>query len=135
MNIIHKLFQNYCDWISGWTPSHLGFFVQAVLLFGLPTLLCLVLFQYGSRSVFLQTLAYAISLLLAAAIPAQEFLPPQPFLRMLIFTLCFVLLLFLPGLLPQLLTPQAGRQKKLRLIFYSILVGLFLANLLLGGNS
>jgi len=129
MNIIRRLFAEYCDWIDRWSPAHYGFFVQVVLLFGLPTLFCFLVFQRGSRSVFLQALAFIAGLLVATAIPVEQFIPYQSVLKTWLFTLCFLALIFLPGILPRLLTPQLGKQKKLRLIFYAILVALFLANL------
>jgi hypothetical protein len=135
MNIIGKLFEKYCAWIAGWSPAHFGFFVQAVLLLGLPVLLCSGAFHRGSRSVFVQVAAFTAGMLLATAIPVEQFIPRQPVLKTWIFTFCLMLLIFLPGILPRLLTPQLGKQKKLQAILYIILAGLFLANLFTGGGQ
>jgi len=134
-NIIGRLFEHGCMWIDGWSPAHFGFFIQAVLLLGLPTFFCFLCFQRGSRSVFLQTLAFVVGVLLAAAFPVEKMIPRQPILKMWIFTLCLALLIFLPAILPRVLTPELGRQRKLQAILCFILVVLFLANLFIGGSQ
>src|SRR5690242_8319842 len=105
-NIIGIGLKNYAAWIDRWTPAHLGFFVQAVLLLGLPTLLCFIAFQRGSRSVCVQTLAFVVGALLAASVPVERMIPTQPVLKAWIITVCFVLLNFLPAILARLLTPR-----------------------------
>jgi len=135
MNIINKLFDGYCAWISGWTPAHFGFFLQAVLLFSLPTLLCILAFRCGSRSVFVQMLAFVVGLLLAASIQVEKLIPKHGPLKASIFMVCVVLLVFVPSILSRLITPQLGKQRKLQTLFYGILTFLFLLNLIVKDQS
>jgi hypothetical protein len=131
VNIIHSLFENYCCWIDGWSPAHYSFFIQAVLLFCLPTLFCAIAFQRGSRSVFVQTLAFIFGLFLATSIPVEQLIPHVSFFKAWLLIACLVLLLFLPGVLARLLIPELGRQRKLQTLFYAILLSLFLVNLVI----
>src|ERR1051326_2794421 len=110
MNVIGKLFGNYTAWIDGWTPAQFDFFAQAVLLLGLPTLLCFVAFHRGSRSVFVQTLAFVLGILLAVSIPVENLIPRAPILKAWILTICLLVLIFLPATLSRLLIPELGRQ-------------------------
>src|SRR2546430_569977 len=98
MNVIGKLFESYTTWIGSWTTARLSFFAQAVLLLGLPTLLCIAAFYRGSRSVFVQVLALVLGVLLAVSIPVDNFIPRSPVLKAWMFTICLVLLVFLPAM-------------------------------------
>ena len=135
MNIITKTFETYRTWIDGWSVPHLSFFLQAALLFGLTTLFCFISFQRGNRSVGVQVLSFVIALLSTSAIPVEKLVPQQATVKMWVFSLCFVALLFLPGILPTFLTPQLGAQQRIRKVFYIILCILFIANLFLKGGQ
>src|SRR5438046_31916 len=106
MSIISRLFEAYCAWIDAWTPARFGFFVQVVLLLGLPMVFCFVAFHRGNRSVFVQTLAFVLGVLLAVSIPVEDLRPPAPIFKAWIFTVCLVLLFFLPAILSRLLIPE-----------------------------
>jgi hypothetical protein len=117
-------------WIDQWPPARLGFFSQATLLFALPFALCSAVFRQGSRSVLVQVLSFIFGLVVAMAIPVERFLPNSPFLKACLFVICLTLLCFLPAAVPKLLTPTLGTQRKLSIALYTLLVLLFLANLL-----
>lgn|SRR5579859_1148134 len=135
MNVIGKSFEKYCIWIDHWSASQFSFILQAVLLFGLPTLLCFLVFQCGSRSVGGQSLFLVIGMLLAGTIPVEKIKIPNPLIKAWVLTICVLALAFLPGVLPTLITPTLGAQRKLRIGFWLLLAGLFLSNLLMGRDQ
>ncbi|MGZ5506545.1 MAG: hypothetical protein ACXWKH_09220 [Limisphaerales bacterium] len=104
--------------------------LQALLLFGLPTILCQVAFVRGSRLVPLQIVLCIAGFLVAASVPVEKFEFVNHTLRVWVVTLSIFLLLFLPRTLAGLLTPELGKQRKLRTAFVCVLGMLFLANLL-----
>jgi hypothetical protein len=135
MDIVHKLFAEYCAWINTWSLGHLGFFPQAALLYGLPTVFCYLAFLKGSRSVLVQTVAFVVGTLLAAEFPVDKFVPSGAIAKTWLFTLSFIVLAFLPAALPKVLTPRLGTQRMLCVAGYIALAGLFLANLFQKGGN
>jgi hypothetical protein len=130
-NLVRTLFDKYCDWIDHWTQGHFAFFLQVVLLFGLPAVFCFLAFKRGNRSVCLQMLAFVFGILLACTIHVEKIVIPNPVIKAWILTICIAVLAFLPGFLPTLLTPTLGKQRKLRMGLWVLLAGLLLANLLM----
>jgi hypothetical protein len=134
-NVIADLFDSYGRWIAHWQFASVGFVVQLLFVFALPTALCTLAFHRGSRSVFIQIVACVGGILLGAGFPIYSLVISNTTMRIWIVTFAFILLIFLPGILPGLLTPKLGIQKRLRVIFYCILGSLFLAHLFLKGGS
>jgi len=135
MNVIQRIYEILSTWIGSWSDGRFSFFPQAILVLGLPALVCFAAFNRGSRSVMLQCLLFCVSVLAAAAIPVEKMLPRKAGPRTFLFAVCFTILLFLPAVLPTFLTRQRGNQARLRILFWLILLGLFLANLFFDGRE
>lgn len=133
-NLISELFESYCQWITGWQPRTTSLVVHAVVLIGMPTVMCLLAFLAGSREAGIQLLAAVAGALLAATLHVERWLPGTPVALAWVVTLSLVLLLIVPGVLPFFMARQKGAQRVLRVLFYSALVGLFMANLLQKGG-
>ena len=131
MDALGKIFNSYFDWADGLAPIHFIFLLRALLLFGLPCLFCGWAFARGNRSVLVQSLCFAAGLLLAATIPVDKLIMRNRVLCGWLLLLGGTLLLFLPSILPALLLPTLGVQKKARVAGYVLLGVLFLANLVL----
>ena len=72
----------------------------------------------------------AIGLLGAVSIPAEQLVPCHPVARGWMVTLCFLILMFLPCLLPAVLTPHFGTQRTIRKTLYVLLALLLIGNVL-----
>jgi hypothetical protein len=129
MNVISRLFDHYFKWVDRLGQVHIGFLLEALLLFGLPCLLCGIALAKGYRSIFLQALLLVVSVLLAATIPVYKMSIGGRITKGWFVAIAIVLLAFLPAILPSLVVPQLGAQKALRIMCYVVLVILFIANL------
>ncbi len=130
MDILTHLTTSLIAWAGRLDPAWAAFLMRATLLFGLPTLLCHVAFIKGNRSVAIQGLGLLIGLLLAASLPVQRVHLASDLLKAWVLALCLALLIILPAVLPRLLVPALGPQRKLRTLGYGVLIVLFLLNLL-----
>lgn len=129
MDIITKLTNEYFNCVNGLPPVHFAFVLRALLLFGVPFSLCAWAFLRGNESVMVQSLLLVVGLMLAATIPVQKFTIENRFVKGWVVAIACVLVGFIPALLPSVLVRELGRQRKLRVVFYLILLGLFIANL------
>ena len=129
MDIISRLFEHLENWIAGWQPSSLQFLLRLILLFLLPCTLCGVAFRRGSRSVFAQTLCAVCGVLLACTLPVQKWVFDNITLKTWMVVISVVVLAFLPAILPSLLAPTVGVQRRLQAVLYGALVALLLGNL------
>ncbi len=135
MDIITKYFLDCVRWVGNLSAAQFNFFVRATLCFGLPTLACYAAFLHGSRSVLRQCLCLVLSILLAMFLPLGWIANLDPRLKTVLLALSLTLLAFLPTLLPVLLVPQLGLQRRLRLFGYLALGALFLLNLIYAGGG
>ena len=125
-DIITELYQRYLGWAASMPPHVFSFIVRATLLYGLPTLFCCSAFRQGSRSVMIQCLCVAAGIIVACLVPIKE--PDSQAAKASITTFCFVVLPFLPALLPRFLVPEYCWQRRIRLIGYIALLVLFILN-------
>jgi hypothetical protein len=128
MNVISRIFELSCQWVDHWSPARLGFLVQAVLLLGIPTVLCGAVFERCGRSGLIQVLALVTGVLLSLSIPVERLLPKIALLKSWLAILSVCVLLFLPDILSRLVTPNLGNQRRLCVALYGLLLVLFLAN-------
>lgn len=126
-DVLTENLRTYFDWSGRVAPEHIGFLLRCLLLYGLPCLFSGWAFARGNRSVAIQAMCAATGLLLAATIPADHVTITNKFVRGWFIFLSVVLLAFLPALLPKLVIPQLGPQRKLQVIGYLVLVGLFIS--------
>ena len=132
MDAISRLFDSYFDWANGLAQIHFGFLLEALFLFGLPCVLSGFALIKGNRSIFLQVLLFVVGMLLAASIPFYKLTISSRLARGWFIGIAIVLLAFLPAILPSVVVPQLGPQRKLRILCYVVLVLLFLFNLFQG---
>jgi hypothetical protein len=131
MDAISRISSNYMDWAGRLAPIHYDFLLHAIVLFGVPCALCAWALGQGNRSVFLQILCVAGGIFLSAVVPFHQLTVGNRMVRGGLLLLGVPLLLCLPGILVWLMVPTVGQQRKGRIIAYSILAVLFLANLVL----
>lgn len=134
MDIISRIFENFFQWAGSLQPATVNFLLRAVLLFGIPCLICRWTFARGSRFTMIQWLGLAVGVLLTALLPVEKVSIASPVARGCMVTILVVLLCFLPGILPSLVVPRVGAQRRLRLVFYLTLGALFLLNLFQHGG-
>ena len=129
MDALSQICTSLIDWVGRLHPAWMGFFIRATLLFGLPTVFSYMAFAGGSRSMAGQALCCIVGFLAAASLPVQELRVHNPMLKTWVMGICFSLLLFLPAILPQFVTPRLGAQRKLQTLGYAALLLLFVLNL------
>jgi len=66
--------------------------------------------------------------MIASSLPFR--IPYDPAVKTWVISFCFLLLAFIPGILPLFLTPKFGLQRKLRWFLYGSLLALFIFNLI-----
>jgi hypothetical protein len=121
MDPIAENYQGFVEWCEYLPDEMFCLFVRLTLLFGIPTFLCAFTFAKGCRFLMGQWLACACGIILACTVPLQG-PPSNPIVTSWILTISFISLLCLPGILPFLLTPRLGMQRKLRLGFYAFAI-------------
>jgi hypothetical protein len=125
---IYSLYQHYADWIGCLYPETISFIIRATLLFSLPCALCYLAFINRSRSTLIQSLCLVAGIMIACSLPFR--IPYDPAVKTWVISFCFLLLAFIPGILPLFLTPCFGLQRKLRWFLYGSLLALFIFNLI-----
>src|SRR2546425_7203938 len=118
MDIIGQLFQKFYDATYELPPPVFYFVLRAVLLFGLPCAFCYTSFLRGNRSLLIQWLWCVGGFLIASVIPVHAIRIEHRLLKAWVVVLSIVLLIFLPAMLPNFLTPTLGAQRLFRVINY-----------------
>lgn len=130
MDIIAKITDALVRHAAGLAPETIQFWLRLVCLLIFPAGLCTWSFLKGQRSVFVQVLAAAVGLLLAISLPLQAVRLSSGLVRLWILVVAFVLVIFMPAVLPPLILPTLKAQRKLRTALYGTVVVLILANLI-----
>ena len=125
-DIITELFARYVNWVQCLTPRTVAFYVKATYLFGLPLILCTLTYDGENTRFARQWLMFLVGALLAFMLPAA--VPVSPMLRTWVFSLASFALVAMPAILPVVLVETPPFQNRLRLLFYTTLGFLFLAN-------
>lgn len=125
---IYSIYQCYADWVGCLYPETMSFIIRATLLFGLPCAMCYIAFINRSRSILIQSLCCVAGIMIACSLPFR--IPYDPVVKTWVISFCFLLLAFIPGIIPLFLTPKFGLQKKLRWFLYGSLLALFIFNLI-----
>lgn len=135
MNIINRLSSDYCRWIGEWSSASFTFVVQLALILGLATTLCAITFARGSRSVFIQSLACLIGTIAGVNFPADLLFEIHSAVRAWIITFAFAAIIFTPGILPSFLVRTIGTQKRCRIVGYTLVAILLVAQLFSKGPN
>lgn len=131
MDAISSISSNYMDFAGRLAPIHYDFLLHAILLFGVPAALCAWALGQGNRLSILQILCVAAGICLVAITPFHQLTVGNRMVRACLLLLGVPLLVSLPAILVWLMVPTVGQQRKGRILAYSILAVLFLANLVL----
>ena len=131
MDPLTWILREIAEGIAGISDAAASLILRALLFFGVTTSLTGLAFENGSRSLFVQTMAFTTGILLATFFPLERLIPTHPTIRASLLTLALVALAFLPARLPFYLTPNTLRQKRIRTVSYALLIGLFLLAALL----
>ncbi len=126
MDPLTWILREFANGIAGLSDTAASLILRAVLFFGTTTGLTGWAFHRGSRSQFIQVMAFTIGILVATFFPLEGHIPTHPTPRACILILALVALVFLPARLPFYLTPDTPLQKKIRRASYLLLLGLFL---------
>ncbi len=132
MNVLTKFTEVIVHYTEGLSSQTIQFWLRLVLLLMLPVIICAWTFRQGYRSVFIQVLAGVFGVLVALSLPLQHFQITSGMARIWLLTFAILALIFLPTILPALLLPTVGAQRKLRQVLIFAVLALVIANLLWG---
>ncbi len=128
MDIFQRLFEWGIDLLYSVGSVHIHFLIRAVLVIGIPTVACWHFFDSGNRSLLGQWFVFLISFLTAVSLKIDHWRFP-PHIRMWVVSICLLLLVFLPAMLPYFLFRIRAHQNRARIVLYMVLILLFVFNL------
>ena len=126
MDPLTTLLRDLLDLLAELPDSTASFILRAALFLGVTTGLAGWAFRAGSRSQFIQLMAFTVGLLVATFLPVDFLIFAHPGIKGTMLLLSTIMLLFLPMKLPFFLTPNAPAQKWLRRATYGFLFLMFL---------
>lgn len=122
-DIFHRFYEWYINWAGSVPDGRLITIIRLTLLFAMPTAIYYRAFISRNREGFGRFVASFLADGLVLAIPIR--VPYDVTAKAWIFTLCVLLLAYLPGIHPFLVYKEAGRQRRLRIGLY-VLMGMLL---------
>lgn len=132
MDILVSLKDLWINFIF-WLKPGISLFVirMGLMLAIIFALLNLTLTYIPARTVFVQVCAACLGIIISVNLSLDS-LRNSGGSFVLIFTFCFLILIFLPGWLPAYIVPVYGHQLRLRKIIKYIVWGLFILQILIG---
>ena len=127
-DIYHKLYERYVAWAGTVPEGKLTVLIRLTLLFLVPSAILYWAFVNGRRTGGARFLLLIVAELLVLATPIP--LPNVAVVRAWILILAVFAVICLPGMLPFLLVPEAGRQRRLRRVFYAVALVMVVIGLL-----
>ncbi len=132
MDLFSKLTLALVNYAEGLSPQTIRFWLRLLFVLVLPVAASAWTFNGGFRSVFVQVAAGVLGLLLALSLPLQRVEIPNGMVRVWLLTFVLLAVTFSPAVLPRLLLPTLGGQKRLRNALILAVAALIAANLLWG---
>src|SRR5213083_1238033 len=90
-DVISEFFQGLFTFVQDLDPAFLSFVLRAIMLFGLPTMMCVYAFSKGNRSVPIQILCAIAGVLLAGCLPLEKVVIRNSMLKTFVLAICMVL--------------------------------------------
>ena len=131
MNILILLKNQWINFITSLPEAVVSYILHMALLLSLSIITLTLSWHSPWRSEFLQIFMFFVIISLSLCIPIQSILELQEEQFVFILTTAFLCMIFIPNLLPFLLTPIFGNQIKLKKFLLISVWGLFLVQLIL----
>lgn len=132
MDILIVLKNFWINFICGLPEPLQSYILHMGLLLALEVTILSLTWLLPWRSVFLQAFAAFIILSIALYVPMGKMLELSEGWLAFVVTISLFAMIFVPNILPFLLTPRFGNQIKVKKILLIIIWGLFLVQILIG---
>lgn len=127
-DVFHRIYEWYIIWAGNVPDRRLITIIRLTLLFAVPAAIYYWTFISRHREGFGRFIASFLADGLVLAIPIR--VPSDVTARAWIFTMCVLLLAYLPGMLPFLVCKAAGCQRRLRIGLFMLAGTLLLIGML-----
>lgn len=128
-DIISRGFRHLFDWVDQFAPATFYFPIKATLLLLVPYVLCSLYMQRQAPTVFSQSIICVAGVLIVSAIPVDHLRATNTFIKAWLWIGCLLVLPFLARMLPTVVVPTVGAQRKLSRLLLALLALLFVLNL------